>query len=126
VPPVPAALAAKTSSSKNVRSLLSPFLCRPLTRPVRTLMYAYGDDPDPLPESVQVLDEIVTEYIVDMCHDAARMASQARRNKIKVDDFKFALRHDPRKLGRVEELLVMSKVIADARKQFDDKPEAEK
>jgi transcription initiation factor TFIID subunit 13 len=54
------------------------------------------------------------------------MASQARRNKIKVDDFKFALRHDPRKLGRVEELLVMSKVIADARKQFDDKPEAEK
>lgn len=55
------------------------------------------------------------------CHDAARMASQARRNKIKVDDFKFALRRDPKKLGRVEELLVMAKVIADARKQFDDK-----
>ena len=89
-------------------------------------MYAFGDDPDPLPESVQVLDEIVTEYIVDMCHDAARLAAQARRNKIKVDDFKYALRNDPKKLGRVEELLVMSKVIADARKQFDDKPEGEK
>jgi len=89
-------------------------------------MYAFGDDPDPLPESVQVLDEIVTEYIADMCHDAARLAAQARRNKIKVDDFKYALRNDPKKLGRVEELLVMSKVIADARKQFDDKPEGEK
>lgn len=90
---------------------------------LRTLMYAFGDDPSPLQDSVQMLDEIVTEYIVDMCHDAARMASQARRNKIKVDDFKFALRRDPRKLGRVEELLVMTKVIADARKQFDDKPD---
>ncbi|KAL7273690.1 Transcription initiation factor TFIID subunit 13 [Rhizina undulata] len=88
---------------------------------LRSLMYAFGDDPEPLPESVSVLDEIVTEYIVDMCHDAARMALQARRNKIKVDDFKFALRRDPKKLGRVEELLVMSKVIAEARKQFDDK-----
>jgi len=90
---------------------------------LRTLLYAFGDTPDPLPESVSTLDDIVMEYIVDMCHDAARMASQARRNKIKVDDFKFALRRDSKKLGRVEELLVMSKVIADARKQFDDKPD---
>ncbi|KAG0639572.1 transcription initiation factor IID, 18kD subunit-domain-containing protein [Tuber brumale] len=90
---------------------------------LKSLMYAFGDDPDPLPESVQVLDEIVTDYIVDMCHDAARMASRGGRNKIKVDDFKFALRKDQRKLGRVEELLIMSKVIADARKQFDDKQE---
>lgn len=52
------------------------------------------------------------------------MATHARRNKIKVDDFKFALRRDQRKLGRVEELLVLSKEIADARKQFDDKPDA--
>ncbi|KAI5802128.1 transcription initiation factor IID, 18kD subunit-domain-containing protein [Pyronema domesticum] len=115
-------MSTEASSSRPRRSRRQNLFVKEL----RTLMYAYGDEPDPLPESVQVLDEIVTEYIVDMCHDAARMASQARRNKIKVDDFKFALRHDPRKLGRVEELLVMSKVIADARKQFDDKPEAEK
>ncbi|RPA82766.1 transcription initiation factor IID, 18 kDa subunit [Ascobolus immersus RN42] len=91
---------------------------------VRTLMYGFGDDPNPLNESVAVLDEIVTDFIVDMCHDAAKVATHARRNKIKVDDFKFALRRDQRKLGRVEELLVLSKEIADARKQFDDKPDA--
>ena len=45
---------------------------------------------------------------------------------LEVDDFKFALRRDPRKLGRVEELLMMSKVIADARKAFDDNVEGGK
>lgn len=87
-------------------------------------MYGIGDDPNPLQESVELLDDLVTEYIVDMCHEAAKMATHARRNKIKVDDFKFALRRDPKKLGRVEELLLMSKVIADARKQFNDDIEA--
>lgn len=30
---------------------------------VRSLMYAFGDDSEPLQESVNVLDEIVTEYV---------------------------------------------------------------
>lgn len=55
-----------------------------------------------------------------MCHDAAKVATHAKRNKIKVDDFKFALRRDPKKLGRVEELLSMNKFIHDVRKQIKD------
>lgn len=47
------------------------------------------------------------------CLEAARIAGN--RNKVKVDDFKFALRDDPKKLGRVEELLVLQKMIADTR-----------
>jgi len=93
-------------------------------------MYAFGDDPNPSPESVAVLEDIVTEYINEMvsprpvivklmeqCLEAARIA--APRHKLKVDDFKIALRNDPKKLGRVEELLYLQKVIAEARKQFD-------
>ena len=57
---------------------------------------------------------------VAKCHEAAKMATHAKRNKIKVDDFKFALRKDPIKLGRLEELLALSKEIAEARKQFDE------
>ncbi|KAF8418547.1 transcription initiation factor IID, 18kD subunit-domain-containing protein [Tirmania nivea] len=67
-------------------------------------------------QSVELLDDLVTEYIVDMCYKAAKMATYVRRNKIKVDDFKFALRRDLKKLGKVKELLLMSKVIADVRK----------
>lgn len=87
---------------------------------LRSLLYAYGDVADPYPESVAVLEDILQEYIVNMCHEAYRVAKTANRQKIKVDDFKFALRKDPRKLGRVEELLIMQKEIAEARKTFDN------
>ena len=33
---------------------------------VKLLMYAFGDDPNPSPESVAVLEDIVTEYITEM------------------------------------------------------------
>ncbi|KAG5437765.1 hypothetical protein PCANB_000478 [Pneumocystis canis] len=82
-------------------------------------MYAFGDDKHPTLDSVQVLEDIVIDYINEMCLEAARVAGN--RNKLKVDDFKFILRNDPRKLGRVEELLTLQRVIAEARKQFDDK-----
>jgi hypothetical protein len=29
-------------------------------------MYAFGDDPNPLPESVAVLEDIMTEYVNEM------------------------------------------------------------
>ena len=36
-----------------------------------------------------------------------------------MDDFKFILRHDTKKLARVEELLYMSEDIKRARQSFD-------
>ncbi|OJK02927.1 hypothetical protein ASPACDRAFT_113454 [Aspergillus aculeatus ATCC 16872] len=54
-----------------------------------------------------------------MCHGAAQYASYSRRQKIKVDDFRFALRRDPNKLGRVQELLRMERELKEARKAFD-------
>ncbi|EPX71731.1 transcription factor TFIID complex subunit Taf13 [Schizosaccharomyces osmophilus] len=83
------------------------------TKDLKSLMYAFGDDLNPAPDSVNVLEEIVVDYINEMCLEAARIAGN--RNKVKVDDFKFALRNDPKKLGRVEELLVLQKMIADTR-----------
>lgn len=93
---------------------------------MRTLLSGYGDRdahpycaPGPLPETVRVLDEIVTDFILEMCHEAAAYASYSRRQKIKVDDFRFALRRDPHKLGRVQQLLQMDRELKDARKIFD-------
>lgn len=54
-----------------------------------------------------------------MCHSAAQCASYAGRQKIKVDDFRFGLRRDPNKLGRVQELLRMERELKEARKAFD-------
>lgn len=93
---------------------------------VRLLLLAYGDPAphpsfpsEPLPETVRVLDEIVTDFILELCHGAAQAAHHARRQKIKVDDFRFALRRDPVKLGRVQELLRMERELKEARKAFD-------
>lgn len=85
-----------------------------------------------------MLDEIVTEYvllpepsltccqssflhsfIIETCHEAAACASYSRRAKIKVDDFKFMLRRDPKKLGRVTDLLNLEKEFKAKRKAFD-------
>lgn len=41
--------------------------------------------------------------------------------RVRVDDFKLALRNDAKKLGRVEELMALQKEIADARKLFDER-----
>ncbi|MCJ1481809.1 Transcription initiation factor TFIID subunit 13 [Schaereria dolodes] len=86
---------------------------------LRALLYAFGDDQDPLPETIRVLDEIVTDFIIETCHQAARSASYSRRQKIKVDDFKFAIRNDEALLGRVQDLLGMDKELKEAKKLFD-------
>ncbi|OCK85377.1 TFIID-18kDa-domain-containing protein [Lepidopterella palustris CBS 459.81] len=89
------------------------------TTDLEAYLVAFGDDRDPLPETVKVLDEIVTDFIIETCHEAAACASYSRRAKIKVDDFKFMLRRDPIKLGRISELLSMDKDLKKKRKAFD-------
>lgn len=68
---------------------------------------------------MRVLDEIVTDYIIESCHEAAAVAHHARRAKIKLDDFKFMLRRDTGKLGRVSEMLETDKELKRKRKAFD-------
>ncbi|KAI9796527.1 MAG: Transcription initiation factor TFIID subunit 13, partial [Piccolia ochrophora] len=91
------------------------------TKDLRALLFATGDSPPSLPSTLQTLDEIVTDYIIETCHEASRYASYARRQKIKVDDFRFVLRRDPAKLGRVQELLAMDKLLKAERRLFDEK-----
>ncbi|KAI5297157.1 Transcription initiation factor TFIID subunit 13 [Ascosphaera atra] len=93
---------------------------------LRLLLHAYGDPlphpslpQEPLPETLRCLDEIVTDFIIDTCHSAAQCAAYARRQKIKVDDFRFALRRDPVKLGRVQELFRLERELKEARRAFD-------
>ncbi|KAJ1754592.1 Transcription initiation factor TFIID subunit 13 [Coemansia sp. RSA 2523] len=79
-------------------------------------MYGFGDSSPSNPESVDVLEDILIDYINTTCVEAARVAG--RRSKVTVDDFKFVLRKDPKKLARVEELLAMNKEIESARTLF--------
>lgn len=81
-------------------------------------MYAFGDVSDPLPDTVDALEDVLVNFIVDTCHDAIDFAKVTKRQKIKVDDFAFSWRRDPVKYGRVFELLRLQEVINKARKQY--------
>ncbi|KAK7190872.1 hypothetical protein DPSP01_007862 [Paraphaeosphaeria sporulosa] len=88
-------------------------------RDLESFLIAYGDTAPPLKATVLTLDEIITDYIIETCHEAAAVATHARRQKIKLDDFKFMLRRDTAKLGRVSELLETDKELKRKRKAFD-------
>jgi transcription initiation factor TFIID subunit 13 len=83
------------------------------------ILYAYGDTPPSLPETVRLLDEITVDFIIELCYEADAHAAHANRVKIKADDFQFAMRHSGRMLGRVQDMFMRSKEIGEARKILD-------
>ncbi|CAI0625446.1 unnamed protein product [Linum tenue] len=81
------------------------------------MMYGFGDDPNPIPESVALVEDIVVEYVTDMVHKAQDIGS--KRGKISVEDFLYLIRKDMPKLNRCTELLSMQEELKQARKAFD-------
>ncbi|CAL9737433.1 transcription initiation factor TFIID subunit 13 [Monosporozyma servazzii] len=90
------------------------------SKDLNSLLYAYGDSATPTQQTTQCLDELVSAYLVDICTSAMNTAQNSQRNKVKLDDFKFALRNDPIKLARAEELISTNKLITEAKKQFSE------
>ncbi|KAI8138114.1 transcription initiation factor IID, 18kD subunit-domain-containing protein [Fennellomyces sp. T-0311] len=86
---------------------------------LKLLMYGFGDVPNPASDSIAVMDDLVINYITEMCQEAAKVAEH--RGKVRVEDFKYILRKDRKKIGRVEELLYMSEDIRRAKQLFDEK-----
>ncbi|KAL2507609.1 Transcription initiation factor TFIID subunit 13 [Forsythia ovata] len=81
------------------------------------MMYGFGDDPNPLPETVALVEDVVLEYVTDMVHKAQDTAS--KRGKLLTEDFLFLIRKDSPKLNRCTELLSMNEELKQARKAFE-------
>lgn len=84
------------------------------------LLYAHGDVKNPLPETVRVLDEILTDFMQSIAFEAARAAHYSGRQKIKYEDFEFAFRKNPAFLGKVQEVFEKQKEIKKAREILRD------
>ncbi|KAK0705056.1 transcription initiation factor IID, 18kD subunit-domain-containing protein [Lasiosphaeris hirsuta] len=82
------------------------------------LLYGHGDVKAPLPDSVRVLDEIATDFIQGVSFEATRAAHHAGRQKVKFEDFEFAMRRNPRFMGKIQEVFEKKKEIEMARKNF--------
>ncbi|KAK5093088.1 hypothetical protein LTR70_002055 [Exophiala xenobiotica] len=76
--------------------------------------------PTPYPETLRVLDEMVTDYIIETSHNALQTATYAGRAKLKLPDFEWVLRRDRKKLGRAQEMRRKMKRIAEEKKGADE------
>ncbi len=65
-----------------------------------------------------MLDEIVTDFIQGVSFEATRAAHHAGRQKVKFEDFEFAMRRNPRFMGKIQEVFEKKKEIEAARKNF--------
>ncbi|KAK7283176.1 hypothetical protein RIF29_12536 [Crotalaria pallida] len=85
------------------------------------MLYGFGDDINPLPESVALMEDIVVEYVTELVHKAQDIGSQ--RGKLSVEDFLYLIRKDNKKLNRCTELLNMNEELKQARKVFESDEE---
>ncbi|KAI0242314.1 hypothetical protein L0F63_002516, partial [Massospora cicadina] len=66
------------------------------------LMYGFGDVEWPLPESCEVMESILIDYITEISFRAHGVAARSGGRKVKIEDYKVVLANDPKKLARVE------------------------
>lgn len=101
-----------------------------LVRDLAVMMYGFGDDVSPLPETLDLVEDIVLDYASTLMRKA--MDSAAQRGKLRgvrmagagtavgAEDVLFLVRKDPRKYARAKELLIMDEEIRKARQVVED------
>ncbi|CAH2011799.1 unnamed protein product [Acanthoscelides obtectus] len=90
---------------------------RMFSKELRCMMYGFGDDQNPYTESVDIIEDLVIEFITEMTHKAMEIG---RTGRVQVEDIVFLVRKDPRKYARVKDLLTMNEELKRARKAFDE------
>lgn len=73
--------------------------------------------PEPYPETLRVLDEMVTDFVIEACHQALNVATYSGRAKLKLADWEWVMRRDRRKLGRAQEMFKAKKKLEKARRE---------
>lgn len=86
---------------------------RTVRRELPQMMYGYGDSAEPVQESVDLVRDLVENYILKMTEKAQKLAHI--RGKFNFNCFVFLLRRDSVKLARVQELLWLDSEIKKAR-----------
>lgn len=100
---------------------------RQFQRELRLMMYGFGDSSKPLDESVELMEELVMDHLMDWCRQSFAAASsinmnpssQNQRKKLKLENFLHSIRKNPKKFARAEELLFRFDELSKARKAFD-------
>lgn len=89
---------------------------RLFTKEIRCMLYGFGDEQVPYTETVELLDDLLLQYITEMTLKAMNVGKKGR---VHVEDIVYLIRKDPKKYARVKELLTMNEELKKARKAFD-------
>ncbi|CAD5121838.1 DgyrCDS10307 [Dimorphilus gyrociliatus] len=87
------------------------------TKELRCMLYGFGDDKNPYAESVDLMEDLVIDFITEMTQ---RALEAGRQGRISVEDIVYVVRKDVKKYSRVKELMMMSEELRKARKAFDE------
>jgi len=77
---------------------------RYFAKEIKQMLYAFGDTQQSYRETVDLIEEIVMEYIRNTILSAMKYNLSG---KLTLESMLFVIRNDSKKLGRVEELLKM-------------------
>ena len=81
------------------------------------MMYGFGDSKEPDPASVELVEDMLVDYLVHVGHRSMEVAE--RRGRMHTEDLLYVIRNDRKKFARVDELLEMNAKLKDARRNFD-------
>lgn len=91
---------------------------RLFVKDIDSLLYALGDN-ESYESSINCLDDILTEFLVDLTAKSLSVAKIQNRSRIKMDDLSVALKDDPLKLSRISYIRDLSQKVAMAKKEYD-------
>ena len=75
------------------------------TNELKSLMYGFGDKENPDPESIELLQEYVIEYIQNLSYAAYRRSRRKGLNEISLKDLLYVLRKDKKRYYRIPNLI---------------------
>ena len=90
------------------------------------MMYGFGDDLHPLPQSVALVEDMAVDYLHQVLRRASDAAAERQRGggggaaRVQERDLLFAVRKDAKRVARLQELLDVYEEQKEARQ---DKPE---
>ena len=90
---------------------------RLFTRELKYMMHGFGDDPTPYSETVDLVEDLVIDFILEMTFKTMEVSKKGR---VHVEDIIFLIRKDPKKYARVKDLLMMNEELKKARKDFSE------
>jgi len=87
---------AKTVAKPTPKTVTEGKKSRLFSKELRQMMYGFGDVRDPLPESVELMEDMVMDFINDIVTKAMQINKQ--RSRLTTEDIVFLIRKDKKKV----------------------------